>query len=69
MVYAFTDSTSQSSGAGIRDSIINRSNDATVRTQEVPLVHASCDVITLTYTQSLHVINGLIAVGRVKKLL
>ena len=42
-----TDRTSQSAGAGIRVSIINDYNDATVRTREVLLVHASCDVITL----------------------
>ena len=52
----------QSAGARIRISIFNRCNDATVRTREVPLMHASCDVITLiTYTQSLHAINGLLA--------
>ena len=44
--------TSQSAGAGIWDSIFNRCNDATVRTQKVPLVHASCDVITLSRTWS-----------------
>ena len=49
---------SQSVGAGIRAYIFNRCNDATVRTWEVPLVHVSC-----TYTQSLHAINDLLAVG------
>ena len=43
-----TDRTSQSAGAGMRTSIFNRCNDATVRTREVPLVHASYDVITLS---------------------
>ena len=43
-----TDRTSQSAGAGIRACVFNRCNDATVRTREVPLVHASCDVITLS---------------------
>ena len=36
-----TDCTSQSAGAGIRASIFNCCNTATVRTWEVPLVHAS----------------------------
>ena len=39
--------TSELSGAGIRASF-NRFNDVTVRTREVPLVHASCDAITLS---------------------
>ena len=38
----------------------NRYNNATVRTREVPLVHASRDAITLSrYTLSLHAISGL----------
>ena len=37
------DRTSQSAGAGIRASIFNRCNDATVRIRADPLVHASCD--------------------------
>ena len=45
------DRTSQSAGAGIRTSIFNRCNDANVRTWEVPLVHTSCDVITLPRTR------------------
>ena len=44
--------TSKLVGAGIRASFFNRSNDATVRTWEVPLVLASCDVITLSHTCS-----------------
>ena len=47
-----TDRTSQSAGAGIRASIFNRCNDATVRTREVPLVHVPCDVNTLSRTRS-----------------
>ena len=58
-----TDHTSQSLGAGIRAFIFNQCNDATVRTQEVPL---ACDI---TYMQSLHAINGLPAVGRMGNLL
>ena len=38
---------SQSAGAGIRASMFIHCNDATVRIRKVPLVHASCDVITL----------------------
>ena len=41
--------TSQSAGAGIRASIFNRCNDATVRIREVSLVDAPCDVITLPH--------------------
>ena len=37
--------TSQPVGAGIRTSIFNRCNDYTVITREVPVVHASSDVI------------------------
>ena len=44
--------TSQTTGAGIRASIFNCCSNATVRTQEVPLVHASYDVITLSHTES-----------------
>ena len=63
-----TDRTSQSAVAGIRASIFNHYNDATVRTREVPLVHASCDVhYTIMYTQSLHAIYALLAAGRVGK--
>ena len=36
-----TDCTSQSAGLGIRASIFNRCNSATVRIREVPIVHAS----------------------------
>ena len=39
--------TSQSAGAGIRVFIFSHSNDAVVRSREDPLVHASCDVITV----------------------
>ena len=46
------DRTSQSEGTGIRAFIFNRCNDATVRTREVPLVHSSCDVITLSGARS-----------------
>ena len=42
----------QSAGAGIRASVFNRYNDATVRTREVPLVYASCDVIILSHIRS-----------------
>ena len=45
------DHTSESAGAGLRASNFNRCNDATVRTWEVSLVHASCDVITLSRTR------------------
>ena len=70
MLYAFKnfiiDRTSQSAGARIRASIFNRCDDATVRNQEVPLVHAACHIIYFTtYNQSLHAINGSTAVGRV----
>ena len=47
-----TDHTSHSAGAGIRASIFNRFNDATVRTREVPPVHVSCDVTTPSRTSS-----------------
>ena len=62
--YAFkifiTDRTSQLAGAGIRSSFFNRSNDATMRTLEVPLVHSSCDVISLSRTRSCFTqLNGL----------
>ena len=57
--------TSQSAGAGIRVSIFNSSNDATVRTREVPLVHATCDVSTQSRTRS----HFTQAVGRVGNLL
>ena len=43
-----TNRTSQSAGAGIRASNFNRCSDATVRTREVPLVHASFDFITIS---------------------
>ena len=46
------DCTSQSAGAEIRASNFNRCNNVTVRAREVPLMHASCDVITLSYTYS-----------------
>ena len=46
------DHTSQSAGAGITVSIFNLCIDATVRTREVPLVHATCDVITLSRTRN-----------------
>jgi hypothetical protein len=47
-----TDRTSQLAGAGIRASIFNICNDATVRTQEVPLVHAPCYIIALSRMRS-----------------
>ena len=47
-----TDRTSRPAGAGIRTSTFNRCNDAGMRTREVPLVHASCDVIALLRTNS-----------------
>ena len=47
-----TNRTSQSAGAEIRAFIINRCNDAIVRTREVPLMHVTCDVITLSRTHS-----------------
>jgi hypothetical protein len=47
-----TDRTSQSAGAGIRASIFNTCNDATVRTLEVPLVHAPCYNIALSRMRS-----------------
>ena len=40
-----THGTSQPAGTGIWVSIFNRCNCAIVRTREVPLVHASCDVL------------------------
>ena len=58
--------------ARMRAPIFNRCNDATVRTQEVLLVHASCDVITLSrrpYTHSLRAINDLISARKVGNLL
>ena len=57
-----TDCTSQSVRAGIRASIFNCSNEATMKTE-----HASS--LLIKYTQSLHAMNGLIAVGQVGKLL
>jgi hypothetical protein len=47
-----TDRTSQSAGAEIRASIFNSCNAATVRTQEVPLVHAQCYSIALSRMRS-----------------
>jgi hypothetical protein len=47
-----TDRTSQSAGAGIRASVFNSCNAATVRTQEVPLVHAPCYSIALSRMRS-----------------
>jgi hypothetical protein len=47
-----TDRTSQSVGAGIRASIFNSCSAATVRTQEVPLVHAPCYIIVLSRMRS-----------------
>jgi hypothetical protein len=47
-----TDRTSQSAGAGIRASIFNSCNAATMRTQEVPLVHAPCYSIALSRIRS-----------------
>jgi hypothetical protein len=47
-----TDRTSQSAGAGIRASISNSCNAATVRTQEVPLVHAPCYILALLRMRS-----------------
>ena len=55
----------QSAGAGISASIFIRCNDATVRTREVSLLHASYDVKSIMYRQSLYAINGLLAVGKV----
>ena len=65
-----TDCISQSTGTGIRVSIFNRCNDATVRTLGSPT--SACVIrhhYSVTYTQSLHTINGLIAVRRVGNLL
>jgi hypothetical protein len=47
-----TDRTSQSAGAGIRASIFNSCNDAKVRPQEVPIVHAPCYIIALSRMRS-----------------
>jgi hypothetical protein len=47
-----TDHTSQSAGAGIRASNFNSCNAATVRMQEVPLVHAPCYIIALSRMRS-----------------
>jgi hypothetical protein len=47
-----TDRTSQSEGAGIRASSFNSCDAATVRTQEVPLVHAPCYSIALSRMRS-----------------
>ena len=56
MLYALknfiTDRTLESAGARIRAFILNRWNDGIVRTREVPLLHASYDVITLSRTRS-----------------
>jgi hypothetical protein len=43
-----TDHTSLSVGAGIRASIFNSCNAATVRTQDIPLVHAPYYSIALS---------------------
>ena len=51
MLFAFKSfiiETLRSRQEGIRVCILNRCNDATVRTRELPLLHASCDVITLS---------------------
>ena len=42
--------TPQSARVVIRASIFNHCNDASVKTREVLLVHASCDIITLSRT-------------------
>jgi hypothetical protein len=47
-----TNRTSQSAGAEIRASIFNSCNAATVRTQEVPVVHAPCYSISLSRMRS-----------------
>ena len=54
-----TDSTSHSAGARITASIFNWCKDVTVKTRDVPLVHASCDIITaLSHTHSrLRILN------------
>ena len=39
-------------GAGIRSTILKHCHDPTVRTSEVPLMHASCDVIVLSLQAS-----------------
>ena len=65
-----TDRTSQSAGSGIRASNFNRCNDVTMRTWGSPV--SACIMrrhFSITYTQSLHVIIGLQAVGRVGNLL
>ena len=65
-----TNRTSQSAGAGIRASIFNCCNNATVRTLEVPLMHESWRRhYYITYTKTLYPINGLIAVRWVENLL
>ena len=74
MLWAFknfiANRTSQSAGVGIRASNFNRCNDAIVRTREISLLHASCNFhYSITYKQSLHAMNGLIAVGGVGNLL
>ena len=55
-LYAFknfiSDRTSQLADARLRASIFNHCNDATMRTWDVPLVQASCDVITLSRARS-----------------
>jgi hypothetical protein len=47
-----TDRTSQSAGAGIRASILNSWNGATVRSQEVSLVHAPCYIVAISRMRS-----------------
>jgi hypothetical protein len=47
-----TDRASQLAGAGIRASIFNSCNAATVRTQEVPLLHAPCYILALSRMRS-----------------
>jgi hypothetical protein len=44
--------TKHPAGAGIRASIFNSCNDATVRMQEVPLEHAPCYIIALSRMRS-----------------
>ena len=73
MISAFkkniSDRTSQSAGAGIRASIFNRCNDASMTTREIPLVHASCDIVTLSCSLHTvtHAINDIIARDRIKR--
>ena len=64
-----TDSNSQSAGVRIRASNLNRCNDTTVRTREVPLVHAHATSLLYHVHAVALCQTALLAVGRMENLL